>query len=299
MENWIYFVFISQGIWTFTSLIDKIVISKGYIKNPLVYIVLNGIMNILLIFLLPFVGFEPIRAADLLIGLLGGIVFSAGVSIYYKAVQYDEISRIVMLGQLGPVFVLVLSYLFLNEVLTANSFIGFLFLLIAGFAVSYRKVNGSFKISKSLGLMLVSIFLTSISLIIAKHIYNITSFWSAFLWLRVTGFTALLVLLLPSVRRDATRTFKAMNPRIKGLMIFKMVIDFSAFVFGGYALMKGPTSLVAALSSSLLPLFVFILALGVSIYFPSIIKEELDKKSILTKAAAVALVIIGIIFINI
>lgn len=298
MESWIYFVLISQGIWSVTSLIDKIVISKGYIKNPLVYIVLNGISSILLVFLLPFVGFEPIKVSDLLIGLLGGILFSAGVSIYYKAVQYEEISRIVMIGQLGPIFVLVLSYLFLNEALAINSFIGFLFLVAAGFAVSYRKVNGSFKISKSLGLMLVSIFLTSISLIIAKHIYNVTSFWSAFLWLRVTGFTALLVLLLPSVRTNTLSTFKAMKPKIKCLMIFKMAIDFSAFVFAGYALMKGPTSLVAALSSSLLPLFVFILALAVSIYFPRIIKEELDKKSVLTKLAAVALIIIGIYIIS-
>ena len=279
-------------------MIDKIVISKGYIKNPLVYIVLNGVMNVFLIFLLPFVSFEPIRAADLLIGLLGGILFGAGVSIYYKAVQYEEISRIVMVGQLGPIFVLVLSYLFLNEALTISSFIGFLFLVAAGFAVSYRKVKGSFKISAAFGLMLASVLLTGISLIIAKHIYSITSFWSAFLWLRVTGFTALLVLLLPSVRRKTLSTLKAMKPRIKGLMIFKMVIDFSAFVFGGYALMKGPTSLVAALSSSLLPLFVFILALAVSVYFPKIIKEEVDKKSILTKLAAIALVIIGISFIN-
>ena len=44
----------AQLIWAFTSVIDKIVISKGYIKSPFVYIVLNGLMNVLLIFLLPF-----------------------------------------------------------------------------------------------------------------------------------------------------------------------------------------------------------------------------------------------------
>ena len=298
MLNWIWFVLISQGIWSITSMIDKFVISKSYIKNPFVYIVLNGFTSIFLIFLLPFVGFEPIKFNDLLIGLFGGVVFSTGIVIYYKAVQYDEISRIVMVGQLGPVFVLVLSYLFLGEILAKNYFIGFLFLICAGLVISYKKINGSFKLSKAFILMMASVFLTSISLIIAKYIYTITSFWSAFLWLRVTGLTALFVLLFPSLRKDALNTFKVMAPKIKGLMIFKMFIDFSAFVFAGYALMKGPTSLVAALSSSLLPLFVFILALITSVYLPKLVKEDIDRKSILTKLFAFAMILIGVLFVN-
>ena len=274
MQNWIYFVLIAQGIWSITSLIDKIVISKGYIKNPLVYIVLNGLMNIFLIFMLPFVGFEPLKIIDFFIVLFSGLVFSASVILYYKAVQYDDISKVIILFQLGPIFVLVLSFLFLEDVLTGNHFIGFLFLLSAGVIVSYKKVNSTFKLSKAFYLMLMATILSAISLVLAKYIFSITSFWSAFLWLRVSGFTALLVLLLPSARNDAAKTFKQMMPKIKGLMAFKMLIDFSAFVFLGYAILNGPVSLVTALGSSALPTFVFILTLFCSICFPNLIKEE-------------------------
>lgn len=298
MQNWIYFVLIAQGIWSITSLIDKFVISKGYIKNPAVYIVLNGLMNVLLIFLFPFVGFEPLKLTDLLIGIFGGILFSASVVMYYKAVQYEEISRIIMLFQLGPIFVLVLSFLFLGEVLAKNHFIGFLFLLGAGAMISYKKVNGSFKLSKAFYLMFISMFLSSIGFIVAKYIYSITNFWNAFLWLRISGFTALSVLLVPSIRKDSLKTFKAMKPKIKAMMIFKMVIDFSAFIFAGYALLNAPASLVSALSSSVLPLFVFMLALITSIYLPKLIKEGIDRKSIMIKLLAILLIIIGIIFIN-
>ena len=141
MLNWIYFVLISQGIWSITSLIDKIVISKDYIKNPLVYIVLNGLGNIFLIFLLPFVGFEALKFIDILIVIISGFLFSASVALYYKAVQYDEISRIAVLFQLAPIFVLILSFLILEETLTKNHFIGFLLLLAAGVVVSYREVE--------------------------------------------------------------------------------------------------------------------------------------------------------------
>ena len=112
MQNWIYFVLIAQGIWAFTSLIDKFVISKGYIKNPLVYIVLNGLMSVFLVFLLPFVHVESLKFTDFLIALLSGICYSAAVTLYYKAVQYDEISRIKKFRQ--DIKWLLLLYLYLR-----------------------------------------------------------------------------------------------------------------------------------------------------------------------------------------
>ncbi len=298
MPSWIYFALIAQGIWSITSLTDKFVISKGYIKNPLVYILLNGLMNIFLVFLLPFAGFEPLKFMDFLILIAGGFLFNAAISIYYKAVQYEEISRVAILYQIGPIFVFILSFLFIGEVLSASNFIGFLLLLGAGFIVSYKKMNGSSRFSKAFYLMLASTLLSSISLIIAKYIFSITSFWSAFLWLRISGFTALSVLLLPSVRKDAVKTFKTMKPRIKALMTLKMVIDFSAFIFAGYALLNGVTSLYAALSASALPLFVFILTLITSIYLPKLVKEDIYKKTILIKLFAFVLIVIGIFFVN-
>jgi hypothetical protein len=89
-----------------------------------------------------------------------------------------------------------------------------------------------------------------------------------------------------------------MPNKIKGLMAFKMLIDFSAFVFGGYALMQGPTALVAALSGTALPIFVFAIASVISVYFPSIIKEDIRKESLVAKVVAIMLIAAGIIFIN-
>ncbi len=297
MANWIYFVLIAQLIWAFTSLIDKIVISKGYIKNPLVYIVLNGLMNVFLVFLLPFVGFEPLKPADFLVALSAGVAYAASVTIYYKAVQYDEISRIAMLYQLGPLFVLALSFLFIGEILTKSHIIGFFILLGAGVIVSY-KTNGSFRLSKAFYLMLVSMLIYSIGMVAAKYIFTITSFWSAFLWLRLASFSALGVLFASSVRKEFIGAFKSMKSKIRGLLGFKIVVDFSAFVFAGLALKNGPVSLVAALSTSALPLFVFILALITSIYSPKLLKEEISKKAVLTKLLAIVLIITGIIFVS-
>ena len=295
MENWIYFVLVAYSIWSITSLIDKIVISRGYIKNPLVYIVLNGLMNIFLIFLLPFVGFDILSFSDFLIALLFGIMFSVAVAVYYKAVQYEEISRIIILNQIQPIFVLFLAFVFLGDILTPNHLIGFLCLLGAGIIVSYRKEK--FSMSKAFYLMLISNFLFAIAIVSSKHVFSVTSFWSAFLWLRLTSFSALFALFLPSIRRQFVNTFKNMRTKIKSLLFFKMLIDFSGFIFLGYAVMNGPISLVNALSSSIQPLIVFLLALAISFYFPKLIKEEINKTAILVKIIALVLVMVGIWFI--
>ena len=146
--------------------------------------------------------------------------------------------------------------------------------------------------------MLISAVMSSIAFVTAKHVFSVTSFWSAFLWLRLSGFTASFVLLVPSVRNQFAETFKKMKNKVKALLTFKIVIDFSAFIFSGYAILNGPASLVSALATSVLPVFVFVLALFTSIYLPNIVKEEIGKKAILTKLAAMALIITGIVFIN-
>lgn len=296
--NWIYYVLIANCIWSFASLIDKIVISKGHIKNPFVYLATNGLMNILLIFFLPFVGFEPLNLMDFLIALFSGAAFAASIAAYYKAVEYEEISKIMILFQLAPVFVLALSFLFLGEMLTSSHFIGFLFFISAGAIVSYNWAEKSFKLGKAFYYMLIAMFIGSIALVTSKHIFTVTGFWSAFLWLRLAEFSAVGVLLVPSIRKEAVGTYKSMTLKIKGLIIFKMLIDFSAFIFSGYAISNGPISLITALGSSALPLFVFMLALFMSAYFPNIVKEDISKKVILTKLFAIVLIAIGIAFIN-
>ncbi len=298
MATWIYFVLIAELIWAFTSLFDKIILSKGHIKNPFVFVVFNGLMNILLIFLLPFFDFEPLSTLDLFIALTAGLFLTFGVVFYYKAVQYEEISRVLMLWQLIPIFVLIMSFLFLGEIMTKNNFIGFLFLFVAGLVVSYKNVNGKLKLSKAFYLMLGSTLFLSVFYVMSKHIYGVTSFWSAFMWLRVAAFSGVFVLFIPSIRKQFITTMKNMESGIKGLLGFKMLIDFSAFIFLGFAILKGPVSLISALGSATAPIFIFIITLFTSLYLPHVVKEIIDKKSILTKIAAIILIIAGIIFVN-
>lgn len=298
MQNWIFFTLLAEIMWSFTSLFDKIILSKGHIRSPYVFIVFNGAMNILLVFLLPFFDFGHLSFMDMAIALAAGLFLTIGVIFYYKAVQHEEISRVLMLWQLIPIFVLTASFLLLGETLTKRHFIGFLLLFAAGIMVSYRKANRKLILSKAFYLMILSTLPISLYYIMSKHIYEAADFWSAFMWLRVAAFSGVLVLFIPSVRKQFITTIKNMKSGAKGLIGFKMIVDFSAFILLGYAMLNGPISLISALGSAAAPIFIFIIASFTAVCFPNLIKESVDKKSILIKVLAVLLITAGIVFVN-
>ena len=298
MISWIYFVIISEFMWSVTSLIDKIMLSKNYIKSPFVFIIFNGLMNVLLVFLIPFFNFGHLSYANIIISLLSGIFLAVGVIFYYKAVQNEEISRVIILWQFTPIFVLLFSFLLLKEILTANYLIGFFLLLAGGLAVSYKKINGAFKLSRAFYYLLASSAFISVFYIFSKHIYKVTDFWSAFMWLRLSALSSVLLLLVPSIRKEFVKTWKEMRFSAKTFITSKMLIDFSAFIILGLAIVGGPIALISALGSSLAPIFIFALTVLTTIYLPNLIKEEINKKIVLIKLLAIALIIAGIIFIN-
>ena len=298
MNTWIYLVLLSEIMWALTSLIDKIMLSKNYIKSPFVFIVFNGLMNILLVFLLPFFSFGKLGAADIFISLAAGIFLTLGVIFYYKAVQNEEISRVLIMWQFTPIFVLLFSFLFLGDILTSNYLIGFLLLLAGGLAVSYKKMKGSFKLSRAFYCMLASTALISVYYVSSAHIYKSTGFWSAFMWLRLASFSSVLLLLVPKIRKEFFETWKIMRRNSKFLITSKMIIDFSAFIILGLAIIKGPIALISALGSAAAPIFIFLITLFTTIFLPQIIKEDISRKTILIKILAIALTIIGIVFVN-
>lgn len=298
MQIWIILVLLAQVIWAFCSMIDKNVISKGYLTNPLVYIVLNGVSNLSLFLLIPFFHFSPISFVDFLAAFASSVLAFVGVVLYYEAIKYEEISRITMLYPFTPLFVVILSFFFLTESLSAYNLFGFAFLLAAGLIAAYHKSKKMFRLNRAFYLMVGSTFSISIAYITAKHVFNVTDFWSGVLWLRLTGFSAFLVLLIPSVRNNFVKSFRKMRPATKKLLGFKVTIDAIAFTISDYAILLGPVSLVAALSNASAPLFTFALALASTLYLPNFVREDTHMENISVKLIALLFIIIGIIFIN-
>jgi len=299
MELYIYLVLIGQLLWAFLSLIDKFMISKKFITNPLVFIIFNGIMNIALLLFIPFIDIHKPSLEIVVSAVLFATLYLAGIAAYYKAIEYEDISKVIMLFNLEPVLVLLFSFLFLHEILRLNQFAGFTFLLAAAFVVTFKKTKTGFKMSNALWFMIISGVTAAISYVAAKNVYNLTDFLNAFFWLRVASFAPLILLFIPRLRREFVSTWKSMPRYANGIIASKMIIDFSVFFIVGYAISIASPSLIIALMSATIPLSVLILSSLISIYHPEILEEELTKKAVLVKLAGLALIIAGITMLNI
>jgi len=79
------------------------------------------------------------------------------------------------------------------------------------------------------------------------------------------------------------------------LIIFMIFIfEISGVFMNLWALSLGPASLVFS-TEGFQSLFVFIIAVLLSIFYPKIIKEEIDRKNILLKISALILMMSGIV----
>ena len=152
----------------------------------------------------------------------------------------------------------------------------FLF-IIAGVIVLFNMQTKKIAMSKAVPLFLLSMIFGSFAAVSAKYIYTSTSFWNAFLLLRISGLSALFVLLVPKIRNDFVKTFKSMPSNYRKIMCSKMVVDFSAFIFSGYAVTMGPVSIISALSNAVMPIMVFLIALFITMFYPMIMKENVSK----------------------
>ena len=199
------------------------------------------------------------------------------------------------LFQLTPPFVLILSLLFLGEVLTLNYYLAFLLILSGGFLISLEKAKGVFKLRSAFWWMVLSSLIYAIQAVILKSLYVAHPFWDLTVYLGFGEFlpTPLLLLLIPTFRSRFIKSLSGLKPRGWMLLIFAMVFVTTASISGLWAIAAGPVTLVSVLRG-FQSIFVLIYAVFLSIWFPKILKEELSKSIIGIKATAVLLMGIGL-----
>ena len=79
---------------------------------------------------------------ELMLDLLGGLLFLATLVIWYKALHQSEATRVVpLVGALVPIFSFLLSYIFLDESLTERQFLAFIILVIGGAMISVKRTR--------------------------------------------------------------------------------------------------------------------------------------------------------------
>ena len=296
--DWLVFSLISRVFWAGDNIVDKLLIGK-YIKNPYILTLLGGITPLIIsIFIFLLYKLEWIGLIPTIVIFLAGIIQTIAVFAFYKALAKEEVSRVIPLFQLTPVFVLILSAIFLKENLAINQYIVFILILFGGSFISLKRIEGVLKLREAFGWMILSSSIYAIQAIMIKSLYVNYSYLDLTFYHGIGIFIPTFALLTFSSKSRSSFIKEFSNLNITGWLIVGLAAIFiaGAYISGLWAFRTGSASLISVLRG-FQSIFVFIFSLVLSIWLPKILKEELTSGALLVKVIAISLMLIGLFFI--
>lgn len=294
--EWYIYALLAPAFWALSNIFIKFLITnkfKTYIPMISSIIIMDVPYALATLLIVPLNISIPYSIYALIVGMLPIIAFY----FYSQALLLEEVSRLITLFQLIPVFVALLSVIFLNEVLTLHKYLGIAIIVIASILISFRISKGKSSFSSAFKFMIPFSLIIAIYSILEKFLLSYFEFWSLFFW-NILG--ALLgIIFLLSFRKPRVE-FVSKIPSIGLKGFFVTFIGEGIYVAGALfsllALSLADASIVSALLG-LQPFYLFFYTIILSIFLPRIIEEEITKQVILIKIVAIVLMLIGTYFI--
>jgi len=282
--EWYVFALLAPAFWAMNNVFIKFLITNKFQSYfPMIFTVV--FMDALFALAVP--TFAPI-----VVSFPYSMMPLLAFWFYSKALIMEEVTRIITLFQLIPVFVVFLSVIFLNEVLGMQKYFGIFLIVVASMLVSYKK-SGSKPFSSALKFMMPFGVIIAAYTILDKILLGHLDYWSLFFWNVLGTFCGVMLLLsLPKLRKETGKIIIAAGKKA----VFTTFIGEGLYVIGTICSLVALSLVDASLASSLFglqPFYVFFYTLFLSIFLPRILKEEISKSIISLKISAIALVFLG------
>ena len=297
----ILFAIFASFLWGVTNHIDKFMITgieenKDSIKVLLVFstfiagIVLSPLWLILSHFTV------TISTISLISVLVASFIYILATVLYFKAIEKNDASLVVVMFQMIPVFSYILALILFKENLTAHQIIGSIIIILSAVIISFdfNEKNNKKKFKALVLMTLSSLFYAVYFILFDVGIRN-SSYYSCAFWYQI-GFLimGIVLLLLKSFRLPFVNTIKKNGKRYLILNTTNEVINLIANLLVNYANLLIPIALVNVLNG-FQGSFVFITGVIGTIFFPKYIKEDLSKSVVIQKIVCIILGIIGLI----
>jgi uncharacterized membrane protein len=291
MVEWYFFALLAPAFWALNNVFIKFLLTnkfKSYFSTIAIISTADAIFALAISLLTPIEVSFPFS----LLALLAGLFPLTAFWFYSQALLVEDVSRVVTLFQLIPVFVVFLSVVFLNEVLGLQNYLGIALVVLAATLISYKKTGGK-AFSHALKFMLPFAFIIAIYTIVNKALLGHLDFWSLFFWdISGTFLGAMSMLSFKKNRKALTETIASLGKRV-------FVVTFvgeGMYVSGTLCSLVALSLVEAPLASAffgLQPFYVFFYILFLSLFLPKILKEDISKTSVSLKIVAIALMFVG------
>lgn len=288
-------------LWAVTNHIDKFLIngangSTYSVKTLLVFSTLISGLVLSPIWLIISNFSVSISTISLIAVLISSVIYVLATFLYFKALEKSDVSIVVVMFQLIPVFSFILAFILFKESLTVNQLIGSIIIILSAVIISFNFEEKNNKSNfKALFLMtLSSLFYASYFILFDVAIRH-SSFNSCAFWYQM-GFVLIGIVLIciRSFRETFIKTIKENGKKFISLNITNEVMNLSANLLVNFANVSISIALVNVLNG-FQGAFVFILGVIGVILLPKYFKEDLRKWVLIQKIGCIILSIIGLL----
>jgi uncharacterized membrane protein len=290
--DWLVFALLCPAFWGLNNVLYKFLMTKkfrGYFSMLSFMGFVDLFFAVVICLVTPASFVLPYTVFAMAVGLMPLLAFW----FYSKALMVEEISRISPLFQFTPIFVVLLSVMFLNEILSVQRYFGVAIIIIASILISYRSSKSGKSLSSALKFMIPFTLVLAVHSILEKLLLAHIDYWSVFFWNILGAFCGILFLLTFSKpRRKFTEAVNAVGKRAFLVVFVGEGVYFLGTICWLIAASMGYVSLVSAFAG-LQHFFVFVYVLLSSLLVPHHLKEEMTRGVIALKISAIALMFAG------
>jgi transporter family protein len=290
LPAWVLWSLLASISIAIVSVIDKSVLSNwmadasGSFFVFSVIEVLSGAVALLIL------GVPTLPPLLLAFALGSGAALSFSTLCYFRAIQIEEVSRVVPLYSLSPLFVAVIAAVFLGEVFPPIKYAGVLLIVAGALLLSLKRLRG-FRFGKGIAWMLLSVLLVSAGAVASKYVLDSVNPWTLFAYGKL-GTIIAAVPFLGSGARAFGAAYKRFGSRVAVFTGLSEGITSITTIFFLYAGSTGYITLVNALVGTQ-PFFLLLFTVLLTRYWPKVINEELDGKLLARKLVAILCLFAG------
>ena len=313
--QWYILALIASTLWAVVVIVDKFVLTH-YIRDAVSYQVFLALTMLpFLIFLIPFTPHTNSSTPTILpvIIILLGVALGLVYVLYNKALLIEEVSRVTPLFYLSPLFVLLFSFMFIGEGLSLRRYVGIGLMVFSAISVSvslrgrnrdygdgdrhnYRQSHShSLHISLSPALLMILVLdiMNAGKDVISKLMLSHLDYLSYLFWFLLGNIAGRpFLLLIPHNREKTLMIIKTLPPKVYLLSFISSSLAWTGYVLYFKAVSMTYISLVSAIPTTQ-PFLVFIFATLLGLFYPGLIEEKTDRRSLTIKGIAAVSVLIG------
>lgn len=298
--SWITITISAYFLGAFAVILDKFLISSKRFSSAQVYTFYIGLMGLGALMFAPF-GFVVPSYGQIILSLVSGIIYMAGIFALYEAISKAEASRVTpVVFSVVPLVTYLISFASGDRISTLQV-TGATLLILGGLLISFDlplKLNKR-KFFAGFYLSCLSGFLLAISYVMFKLVYEQQTFLNGFMWTRIGAFVgALLMFLVPAWRKAIFSSFHAGRKNRRkhagtgAIFVGNKIMGGVSSIMLNKAFQIGSVTLVNSMVS-LQYVFVLVFAAAISRKRLEVFEEKLEFWDWIQKIAAIFVIAIG------